>query len=126
MSLQEKEDVPQEVEAAAAESKSEPEKQVEKEKQAEPEEQAPLEADEEEPNDGVPRVLVTGASGYIASLLTKCLLEDGRFRVRGTVRSKKNKEKVHYIPLPRIYASILSVTANTKMATKWQQNSTVP
>lgn len=51
------------------------------------------EVEEEEPDDGVPRVLVTGASGYIASVLTKTLLEDGRFRVRGTVRSKK-KEKV--------------------------------
>ena len=50
--------------------------------------------DEEEPEDGVPRVLVTGASGYIASHLIKILLEDEKFRVRGTVRSKKNKEKV--------------------------------
>ena len=52
------------------------------------------EVEEEEPDDGVPRVLVTGASGFIASVLTKALLEDGRFRVRGTVRSKKKKEKV--------------------------------
>lgn len=48
----------------------------------------------EEPDDGVPRVLITGASGFIASHLTKYLLEEGHFRVRGTVRSKKNKEKV--------------------------------
>lgn len=48
----------------------------------------------EEPDDGVPRVLVTGASGYIASALTETLLQDGRFRIRGTVRSKKKKEKV--------------------------------
>ena len=53
--------------------------------------------DEEEPDDGVPRVLVTGASGFIASHLTKHLLEEGRFRVRGTVRSKTNKEKVGYL-----------------------------
>ena len=63
--------------------------------------------DEEEPDDGVPRVLVTGASGYIASRLTKVLLEDGRFRVRGTVRSKKKKEKVLEIKfwLPTPHAS---------------------
>lgn len=46
-------------------------------------------ADEE----NAPRVLVTGASGYIATVLIKCLLEDGRFRVRGTVRNKQRKEK---------------------------------
>jgi predicted cobalt transporter CbtA len=53
-----------------------------------------VEEEEEEPDDGVPRVLVTGASGYIATLLTKTLLEDGRFRIRGSVRNKKKKEKV--------------------------------
>ncbi len=52
------------------------------------------EEEEEEPDDGVPRVLVTGASGYIATHLIKSLLEQGRLRIRGTVRSKKNKEKV--------------------------------
>lgn len=54
-----------------------------------------VEDDPEEPDDGVPRVLVTGASGYIATHVTKALLEDGRFRVRGTVRSLKKKEKVN-------------------------------
>ena len=53
-----------------------------------------VELEVEEPDDGVPRVLVTGASGYVGMQLTKALLEDGRFRVRGTVRSKKKKEKV--------------------------------
>ncbi len=55
------------------------------------------EEEEEEPDDGVPRVLVTGASGYIATHLIKSLLEQGRLRIRGTVRSKKNKEKVFSI-----------------------------
>jgi uncharacterized protein YbjT (DUF2867 family) len=41
-------------------------------------------------------VLVTGASGFIATLLTKALLEDGRFRIRGSVRNKKKKEKVSW------------------------------
>ena len=52
------------------------------------------EEEEEEPEDGVPIVLVTGASGFIASHLIKLLLEQGRYHVRGTVRSKKKQEKV--------------------------------
>ena len=49
---------------------------------------------EEEPDDGVPIVLVTGASGFVATHLIKQLLEQGRYRVRGTVRNKKREEKV--------------------------------
>ena len=52
------------------------------------------EPDDEEPNDGVPIVLVTGASGFIATHLIKQLLEQRRYRIRGTVRSKKRQEKV--------------------------------
>ena len=52
------------------------------------------EAEEEEPEDGVPIVLVTGASGFIATHLIKQLLEQGRYHVRGSVRSKKREEKV--------------------------------
>ena len=59
-------------------------------------EQAEDEPEEEEPDDGVPIVLVTGASGFIATHLIKQLLEQGRYRVRGTVRSKKREEKVNY------------------------------
>ena len=40
------------------------------------------------------RVLVTGASGYIASHLIKSLLTDGVYRVRGTVRSLQATDKV--------------------------------
>ena len=50
--------------------------------------------DEEEPDDGIPIVLVTGASGFVATHLIKQLLEQGRYRVRGTVRNKKRQEKV--------------------------------
>ena len=50
--------------------------------------------DQEEPDDGVPIVLVTGASGFVATHLIKQLLEQGRYRIRGTVRSKKRQEKV--------------------------------
>jgi hypothetical protein len=45
--------------------------------------------DQEEPDDGVPIVLVTGASGFVATHLIKQLLKQGRYRVRGTVRNKK-------------------------------------
>ncbi|KHJ94146.1 hypothetical protein OESDEN_05931 [Oesophagostomum dentatum] len=38
-------------------------------------------------------VLVTGASGYIASHCVRLLLNEG-YRVRGTVRSLKNEKKV--------------------------------
>ena len=50
--------------------------------------------DQEEPDDGVPIVLVTGASGFVATHLIKQLLEQGQYRVRGTVRIKKRQEKV--------------------------------
>ena len=46
---------------------------------------ASYELQEEEPNDGVPIVLVTGASGFVATHLIKQLLEQGHYRVRGTV-----------------------------------------
>ena len=41
----------------------------------------------------IPVVLVTGASGYIATWVVKRLLEAG-YRVRGTVRSLENEKKV--------------------------------
>ena len=50
--------------------------------------------DQEEPSDGVPIVLVTGASGFVATHVIKQLLEQGKYRVRGTVRSTKKHEKV--------------------------------
>ena len=51
-------------------------------------------SDPEEPDDDVPIVLVTGASGYVGTHLVKQLLERGRFRVRGTVRNLSNEKKV--------------------------------
>ena len=59
-----------------------------------PEQQLQNQMSEEEPEDGVPIVLVTGASGFIATHLIKQLLEQGRYHVRGTVRSLKKEEKV--------------------------------
>ena len=59
-----------------------------------PEQQLQNRMSQEEPEDGVPIVLVTGASGFIATHLIKQLLEQGRYHVRGTVRSLKKEEKV--------------------------------
>ncbi|KAI1278134.1 putative uncharacterized oxidoreductase [Halotydeus destructor] len=44
-----------------------------------------------------PLVLVTGVSGYIGSCIVKQLLEDGTYRVRGTVRSLENEAKIKLI-----------------------------
>ena len=46
------------------------------------------------PDDGTPVVLVTGASGFIATYVIKQLLQEGKYRVRGTVRDSKNEAKV--------------------------------
>lgn len=40
------------------------------------------------------RVLVTGASGFLASHVVQQLLENGEYMVRGTVRSFANEKKV--------------------------------
>ena len=65
------------------------------------------ETEEEEPEDGVPIVLVTGASGFIATHLIKQLLEQGRYHVRGTVRNKKRQEKVRRVA---IYTAMLQIS----------------
>lgn len=59
-----------------------------------PEQQLQTRMSKEEPADGVPIVLVTGASGFIATHIIKQLLEQGRYHVRGTVRSLKKEQKV--------------------------------
>ncbi len=40
------------------------------------------------------RVLVTGASGFLAMHVVKQLLDSGEYIVRGTVRSLANEQKV--------------------------------
>ena len=86
-------------------------------------EEKPQLSDPEEPDDGVPILLVTGASGYLASHIIKQLLEQGRFRVRGTVRSLENEKKVKPLrdlvpeakyPLRLIEADLLKPTLWTE------------
>lgn len=48
----------------------------------------------------VPRVLVTGASGFLGCHIVKQLLEGGEFIVRGTVRNLTNEKKVE--PLKKL------------------------
>ena len=45
-------------------------------------------------DENVPLTLVTGANGYIATHVIQQLLSVGKYRVRGTIRSFKNEEKV--------------------------------
>ena len=42
----------------------------------------------------MPIVTVTGVTGYIGSHCCKILLESGKYKVRGTVRSKTNEAKI--------------------------------
>ena len=46
------------------------------------------------------RVLVTGASGYLASHIIQQLLQAGTYMVRGTVRNLANEQKI--VPLRRL------------------------
>jgi nucleoside-diphosphate-sugar epimerase len=40
------------------------------------------------------KVLITGITGFLGSWVTEIFLRDGRFEIRGTVRSKLNKDKL--------------------------------
>ena len=69
----------------------------------------------------VPKVLVTGASGFIASHVITQLLEQGEFAVRGTVRSLQKEEKVkplrELVPNPKIPLEL--VEADLLKADSW-------
>ena len=41
-----------------------------------------------------PIVTITGISGYLGAQVCLHFLKDGRYKVRGTVRSKTNKAKI--------------------------------
>ncbi|CAH3146527.1 unnamed protein product [Pocillopora meandrina] len=70
------------------------------------------------------RVLVTGASGFLASHVVRQLLEAGQYKVRGTVRSLANEEKVgplrHLCPEYAMYELEL-VEADLMNKDSWQE-----
>ena len=65
-----------------------------------------------------PLVLVTGASGYIASHCVKEMLENG-YRVRGTVRSLGDKRKVAHLQAMTDGASLELVEADLTREEGW-------
>jgi dihydroflavonol-4-reductase len=66
------------------------------------------------------KVLVTGATGYIASHLIKQLLEKQKYKVVGTVRSLKNAEKLkHVTSLPGASERLELVEANLLSSEGW-------
>ncbi len=42
----------------------------------------------------LPLVVITGITGYVGSQVCQLFLQDGGYRVRGTVRSTSNEEKL--------------------------------
>ena len=73
------------------------------------------------------RVLVTGASGYIATHVVQQLLQQG-YMVRGTVRSKSNEKKVK--PLMNLYPEakhpLELVEADLMKADGWAEAVVIP
>ena len=53
-----------------------------------------------------PLVTITGITGYIGSHVAKLFLQDGGFRVRGTVRDPNNESKV--APIREAYGELFS------------------
>ena len=49
-------------------------------------------------------VLITGISGFIGSQVCKHFLENGSFKVRGTVRDTKRAEKIE--PLKKAFGEL--------------------
>ncbi|GMR32781.1 hypothetical protein PMAYCL1PPCAC_02976 [Pristionchus mayeri] len=72
-------------------------------------------------DDLLPLVLVTGASGYVALHCVKRLLE-GPYRVRGTVRSKKNNQKIApLLRLPHAAEKLELVEADLLKTHNWKE-----
>ena len=55
-------------------------------------------------SDNRPIVTLTGISGFLGSHVGLQLLQDGSYRVRGTVRSKTNTKKID--PLRKAYGDL--------------------
>jgi nucleoside-diphosphate-sugar epimerase len=71
--------------------------------------------------DSVPQVLVTGATGFIATHIIHQLLTEGRVKVRGTVRSVANEAKVKplYELVPNATYPLELVEADLSSDEKW-------
>ena len=55
-------------------------------------------------SDSRPIVTLTGISGFLGSHVGLQLLQDGSYRVRGTVRNKKNTQRIE--PLRQAYGDL--------------------
>ena len=74
-------------------------------------------------SDAVPLVLITGASGFIATHLVQQLLSKGQVRVRGTVRSLSNEKKVQplYNLVPDAKYPLELVEADLNNEDSWKE-----
>ncbi|XP_065840963.1 uncharacterized protein [Oscarella lobularis] len=72
---------------------------------------------------GVPLVLVTGATGFIASHIIAALLADGKYRVRGTVRAlakQDDDDRVQKV-LKQTFPELELVEANLTKDEGWKE-----
>ena len=72
-------------------------------------------------DDEPPTVLVTGASGYISTHIIQQLLKQGKFRVRGTVRSLASESKIQPIKqlVPEAKYPLTLVEADLEQVECW-------
>ena len=65
-------------------------------------------------------ILVTGASGYISSYVIRTLLAEG-YKVRGTVRSLSNKQKIAHLEKFHNFANLTLVEADLSNDDCWNE-----
>ncbi len=63
-----------------------------------------IEESKNEAVNGKDIVLITGVTGFLGSHVCKTFLEDGTYKVRGTVRDVNNSKKID--PLRRAYGDL--------------------
>ena len=62
--------------------------------------------------ESLPLVLITGLDGYLGSHVALAFLENGNFRVRGTVTSLKNDMKMEKLVLGTYFSKIEIIETN--------------